>query len=160
MLDPIVKTALDASSIVYEILPCDPDLADTARFCEAYGIDPADSANTILIASKRPPGPVAATVVLATHRLDVNRAVRDAMGVSKVSFAPPDQTFQLTGMTLGGVTAFGLPEDMPVLIDATVMTRENIVMGGGNRFSKLRLAPTELVKLPTARVIEGLANRL
>ena len=80
-LEARVKQCLDTIGIPYEIMACDPDLADTAIFCEHYGIDPADSANTILIASKKPKGSFAACVALATTRLDVNRAVKREMGV-------------------------------------------------------------------------------
>lgn len=158
MLHPEVASALERLGVSYEAMPCDPDLADTTAFCQAYGIDPADSANTILIASKRPPGEIAATVVLATHRLDVNRSVRDAMGVSKVSFAGAEATLSATGMLLGGVTPFGLPPDLALFIDADVMTRDHIILGGGNRSSKLRLKPSELEKLPNARIVSQLAN--
>lgn len=139
-------------------MDCDPELADTAAFCLAYGIDPADSANTILIISKRPEGRLAAAVVLATHRLDVNRAVRDAMGVSKVSFADAETTITATGMAIGGVTAFGLPPEIPMLIDADVLTRSRIILGGGNRSSKLAIEPASLLAIPAARVIPGLAR--
>lgn len=157
MLADIVRDALHEIGAEAEVMACDPDLADTAAFCEAYGVAPADSANTILVASKRPSGIVAACVVLATHRLDVNHAVRDAMKVKKLSFASGDLTMSLTGMEIGGVTPFGLPVDMPILVDSNVLERETIVLGGGNRTSKLRMNPRSLSALPTARIIEGLA---
>ena len=158
MLADIVSKALATIGATAEVMACDPDLADTAAFCEAYGVDPADSANTILVASKRPAGIVAACVVLATHRLDVNHAVRDAMKVKKLSFASGELTMSLTGMTIGGVTPFGLPDDMPVLVDGNVLDRDSIVLGGGNRSSKLRLDPIALRDLPMAQIIDGLAN--
>lgn len=157
MLHPSTLESLSRHAIRYEVMHCDPALADTAEFCEAYGVDPADSANAILVASKRPAGIVAACIVLATHRLDVNHAVRDALEVKKISFAPGDLTMELTGMELGGVTPFGLPDTMPVLVDADVMGRERVILGGGNRSSKLRVEPHVLTSLPAVRVISGLA---
>ncbi len=157
-LHPLVAAELDRLATPHEVMDCDPDLADTAAFCAAYGIEPADSANTILIASKRPAGVIVATIVLATHRLDVNKAVRDAMGVSKVSFADSDTTVTATGMMLGGVTPFGLPREMRVLVDGWVMSRDQIVLGGGNRTSKLRIAPDRLLDRPGVEVVESLAN--
>ena len=157
-MDPRVQAALRALAVDFEVMDCDPDLADTAAFCAAYGIDPADSANTILIKSKRPEGRLAATVVLATHRLDVNRAVRDAMSVSKVSFADAATTIAATGMMIGGVTPFGLPVDLPVLVDADVLERERIILGGGNRSSKLAIRPESLLSIASARVIPALAR--
>ena len=79
---------LDALGVPYELFPCDPALADTAAFCAAYGFDPDESANTILVIGKSDPPRYAACVVLATTRLDVNRVVRDKLGTRKASFAP------------------------------------------------------------------------
>lgn len=141
-------------------MDCDPEFADTAAFCARYGVDPADSANTILVASKRPPDIFGVCVALATTRLDVNRAVRDALGVKKLSFAPPDVTLAVTGMEIGGVTPFGLTADLPILVDAAVMERPEIVLGGGNRTSKLRLDPSQLLRLDDVTVIDGLAAPL
>lgn len=157
LLHPDVHRQLTTLGIGFEEMECDPELADTAAFCAHYDVDPADSANTILVASKRPPDQYAVCIVLATTRLDANRAVRDAMGWKKLSFAPAEVTLEITGMEIGGVTPFGLDDDLPVLIDAAVMTRPEIVLGGGNRTSKLRMAPVGLLALPTARVVEGLA---
>ena len=158
MLHPSTLHSLTTLDVPHEVLKCDPTLADTAAFCEAYGVDPADSANAILVASKKPPGVVAACIVLATHRLDVNHAVRDTLSVKKLSFASADLTVELTGMEIGGVTPFGLPTTMPVLVDADVMRRAMIVLGGGNRSSKLRLAPASLTRLPAVSIVEDLAH--
>lgn len=159
MLAEAVSNSLSDLGVEGEILPCDPSLADTAAFCEHYGVDPADSANTIVMASKRPRGVTAACVVLATHRLDVNHAVRDAMSVKKLSFASGELTLELTTMEIGGVTPFGLPADMPVLVDADVLTRESIILGGGNRTSKLRIDPEALRVIPNVEIIDGLAHQ-
>lgn len=157
-LHPLVARHLEELGVEHEVMPCDPDLADTAAFCEAYGIDPSDSANTILVSSKRPPGMVVACVALATTRLDVNHRVREIMGSKKLSFASEDTTVEVTGMLLGGVTPFGLAPDLRVLVDAAVMARPEIVLGGGNRSSKLRVKPAVLTSLPSVEVVEGLAK--
>ena len=142
----------------HELFACDPTLADTAAFCAAYGFAMDDSANTIVVVGKSDPPRYAACVVLATYRLDVNRAVRDRLGTRKASFASPDQTRALTGQQIGGVTAFGLPEGMPVWVDAAVMTRERIVLGGGSRSWKVLAPPSILLTLPGTEVVEGLAS--
>ena len=99
-------------------------------------------------------------IVLATYRLDVNRTVRDRLGTRKASFAGPDETRELTGMEIGGVTPFGLPADLPVWIDAEVMLRPRIVLGGGSRSWKVISTPALLSALAGASVVEGLANRV
>jgi prolyl-tRNA editing enzyme YbaK/EbsC (Cys-tRNA(Pro) deacylase) len=142
----------------HELFACDPALADTAAFCAAYEFDLADSANTILVAGKSTPPAYAACVVLATHRLDVNRSVRNRLGTRKASFASPDETRALTGHEIGGVTVFGLPEGLPILVDAAVMGRERIVLGGGSRSWKVLAPPSILLTLPGVEVVDGLAN--
>ena len=141
----------------YELFACDPALADTATFCAAYGFDPADSANTIVVVGKGTPPVYAACVVLATHRLAVNQSVKARFG-RKSSFASPEETQAITGHEIGGVTVFGLPPDLPVWVDAAVMDRERIVLGGGSRSWKVIAPASILLTLPNAEVVEGLAN--
>jgi prolyl-tRNA editing enzyme YbaK/EbsC (Cys-tRNA(Pro) deacylase) len=141
----------------YELFPCDPALADTAAFCAAYGFDPEDSANTIVVIGKSDPPRFAACVTLAPYRLDVNRTVRDRLGTRKASFAPAEVTADLTGMQMGGVTVFGLPSDLPIWVDARVMARERIGLGGGSRSWKVIAKPAILLALPGVEVVEGLA---
>ena len=140
----------------HELFACDPALADTAAFCAAYGFAPEDSANTIVVVGKGSPPAYAACVVLATHRLDVNRVVKGRFG-RKSSFASPEETRALTGMEIGGVTAFGLPAGLPLWVDSAVMERERIVLGGGSRSWKVIAPPSILLTLPDVEVVEGLA---
>ncbi|MGE3597937.1 MAG: YbaK/EbsC family protein [Dehalococcoidia bacterium] len=153
-----LRSTLEQLQIPFEIIPCDPALADTAAFCATYGYPLEDSANTIVVVGKSDPPTHVACVVLATTPLDVNRAVRQRMGVRKASFASPDDTRALTGMEIGGVTVFGLPGDMPVWVDSRVMERPRIILGGGDRSSKIAAAPEILLALPNVEVIEGLAT--
>jgi prolyl-tRNA editing enzyme YbaK/EbsC (Cys-tRNA(Pro) deacylase) len=156
--DRLVETALRDLGIVHERIDCDPALADTAAFCAAYGVRPEDSANTILVIGKADPPVHVACVVLATTRLDVNRTVRKRLGVKKASFAGAEAAHQITGMAIGGVTAFGLPAGVPVWVDAAVMERESVVLGGGSRSWKIRCHPSALLAIPHAEVVDGLAT--
>ncbi|HUF18400.1 MAG TPA: YbaK/EbsC family protein [Thermoanaerobaculia bacterium] len=153
-----VLESLARLGIPHEVMPCDPDFADTAAFCERYHIAPEDSANTIIVASKKEPVQYAACLALATTRVDVNRSVSTLMGIKRLSFASSEQTAQLTGMMGGGVTIFGLPDGVPIYIDGRVMRRESIIVGGGSRSMKIRLDPAGLNLLPGASVVEGLAT--
>lgn len=149
--------ALEASEIEYEMFPCDPALADTAQFCEAYGFALDDSANTILVAGKSDPPVYAVCVVLATTRLDVNRVVKQKLGVRKASFANAADTGRLTGMAIGGVTPFGLAPDLPLWVDHRVMKRPRIVLGGGSRDRKI-LASPQILTAVGAEVVPDLAK--
>ena len=158
LLHPLVRERLADAGVPFEVMECDPELADTAAFVAAYGVPAERSANTILVASKGAEPTYVACVLLATTSLDVNNVVRREMGVRKASFARADPVRELTGMEIGGVTPFGLPARLPILVDARVMEPDWIVLGGGNRSSKLRLAPDALRALPELHVIEDLAT--
>ena len=153
-----VQRALEALNADFDVVEIDPDLADTAAFCEAYGYSLDESANAILIASKRPAGHHAVCVALATTRLDVNHAVRSEMGVKKLSFAPTETTTEVTGMMIGGVTPFGLPAGLDILIDSAVIERPRVIVGGGNRGTKIHVDPEVFTRLENARVVDRLAQ--
>jgi prolyl-tRNA editing enzyme YbaK/EbsC (Cys-tRNA(Pro) deacylase) len=137
----------------------DPDLADTAAFCEAYGSPLEASANCVVVAGKRSGEErFAACVVLATTRADVNGVVRRRMDVRKASFAPTDTAMELTGMAYGGITPIGLPEGWPLLVDAAVAAAPEVVIGSGIRGSKLLVAGSLLAGLPNAEVVDQLGR--
>jgi len=159
-IEAAVRAAIDALGVEYEAMPCDPDFADTAAFCQKYGVAPADSANTIVVVGKVEPRRYVACVVLATTKLDVNGAVRKRLGVKKASFASADETRDLTGMLIGGVTAVALPDGLPLWVDARVMQRDSVVIGGGSRSMKIRVAPELFRRLPNAEIVDDLAVAL
>jgi prolyl-tRNA editing enzyme YbaK/EbsC (Cys-tRNA(Pro) deacylase) len=141
------------------VAPIDPDLADTAAFCERYGVLLEDSANCVVIAGRRGDTVTyAACVVLATTRADVNGVVRRRLGAKKASFAPMDDAVSLSGMEYGGITPIGLPEGWPVLVDRAVLDRDVVVIGSGLRRSKIALPSGALAELAGAEVIDGLAG--
>ena len=152
-----VRSQLEELGITHTVIPCDPALADTAAFCAHYGYPLDDSANTIVVAARKEPSTSCACVALATTRLDVNHTVCDLLGVRKASFASPDLTAELTGMLIGGVTPFCLPASLPLFIDAAVLERDSVIVGGGSRSIKVQLPPRELTRLPGATVVPGLA---
>jgi prolyl-tRNA editing enzyme YbaK/EbsC (Cys-tRNA(Pro) deacylase) len=147
-----VVEVLDRLGVPYELQPIDPAFADTAAYCERYGVPPERAANTLIVAAKKEPRRYAACVVLATTRLDVNRAVRRLLDASRVSFASADETRALTGMLLGGVTVFALPDDLPIYVDEKVLAHDWVILGSGSRSSKVRVSPEVLRRLPRAQV--------
>lgn len=155
ILHPSVKAGLERYGISCTTLACDPTLADTAAFCAHYGFASDRAANSIVVVSKTSPPKYACCLVLATCKLDVNKKVSELLGAKRCSFASADQTIELTGMEIGGVTPIGLP-DMPIYIDQLIMTREEVVIGGGNRSSKLVLCPSELRKVANVEIIDAL----
>ena len=157
-LETKIHRELDELGVRYDVMACDPELADTAVFCERYGIPPENSANTIIVTSKSGDKQYAACVLLSNARLDVNKVVRKRMGVRRISFASPEETKELTGMVLGGVTPLALPDDLPLWIDQKVMEAEYIILGGGSRSSKIKISPAVFLKTPNTTIVEELAK--
>ena len=137
----------------------DAELADTAAFCAAYDVPLEASANCVVVAARRAgQTTLAACVVLATSRADVNGLVRRHLGARKASFAPQDVAVAESGMAFGGITPLGLPSGWPVLIDPEVEAADFVVIGSGTRGGKLAVAGSLLAALPTAEVLEGLGQ--
>jgi prolyl-tRNA editing enzyme YbaK/EbsC (Cys-tRNA(Pro) deacylase) len=135
----------------------DPGLADTAAFCEHYGVPLEESVNCVVIAAKRGTEVTyAACMVTATARADVNGLVRRHLGARKASFAPLAEVAEMSGMEYGGITPIGLPADWPILVDPVAAALPSAVIGSGNRRSKLRLSGAALAGLPGAEVLPGL----
>lgn len=156
-IDERVHAAALATGVAFEVVSCDPALADTADFCAVYGYELEDSANCVVVIGKSDPPVFAACVVLATTRLDVNGVVRRRLGTRKASFASPEDVEALTGMTIGGVTPVALPPELPLWVDELVMTRPRVVIGGGTRAAKI-VAPPALLTAIGAEVVPELAK--
>ena len=142
-----------------QVAPIDPDLADTAAFCAAYDVEPAASANCVVVVGRRGEAVRhAACVVLATTRADVNGLVRRHLDVRKASFEAHEVAVLATGMEHGGITPVGLPASWPVLVDAAVLAAPHVVVGSGLRRAKLVLPGEALADLPGAEVLTGLGR--
>ncbi len=152
-----IAEAIDDFGISYEILPCDPEFADTSDFCAKYGFPITHCGNTIVVASKREPVQYATCTVQGSDRLDVNKTVRKLMGVSRLSFASKEQTAGLTGMVIGGVTPFALPDTVPVYFDQKLMDLDYIILGSGDRSSKIMTSPTIFNQIHNSIMVAGLS---
>ncbi len=154
-----VRAALLKGSAAAEvgIVEIDPDVADTAAFCDRYGVRPDESANCVIVAARREGTTrFAACVVLANTRADVNGIVRRRLDARKVSLASMGDAISASAMEYGGITPVGLPAEWPLLIDGAVARHPRIVIGSGVRMSKLVLPGHALASLPAAEVIEHL----
>ena len=160
VIEARVAQALEGLGALWELMRIDPEFADTAAFCEKYGVALDHSGNTIIVASKKEPKKYCACLVLATTRLDVNHVVRRLLEVPRVSFATAEETRELTGMVIGGVTLLALPPDLPLYVDDRVMALDYVILGGGSRSSKIKIAPDALRKLPGFTVVTGLAQAI
>jgi prolyl-tRNA editing enzyme YbaK/EbsC (Cys-tRNA(Pro) deacylase) len=157
VIEDRVRQVLAALDVPYELIPIDAAFADTASFCERYGFPVDHSVNTIIVGSKREPKQYCACLVLASRRLDVNHAVRELMGASRVSFASADDTMALTGMMIGGVTVFALPPELPIYVDAQIMALDYVILGGGSRSLKVKMSAEGLMRLPNLQIVPSLS---
>lgn len=163
MLAPPVAAAVEAGGAgvapgSVRVAEIDPAFADTADLCAAYGVPMEASVNCVVVAAKRAGQTrLAACLVRASTRADVNGALRRHLGARKASFAPQDEVVAATGMEYGGITPVGLPDDWPILVDFAVLDCPDAVVGSGVRGSKLILPGSALADLPGADVVEGLA---
>jgi prolyl-tRNA editing enzyme YbaK/EbsC (Cys-tRNA(Pro) deacylase) len=161
LVAPSVWEALVASGVqdAVGVVEIDPSVSDTAATQETYGLSTDTLANCVVVAGKREGEErIAACVVLATTRADVNGAVRRRLDVRKSSFLAMDRAVGLSGMEYGGITPIGLPADWPVLVDARVAASAAIIVGSGIRQSKLILPGAVLAGLPGVEVVDGLAK--
>jgi prolyl-tRNA editing enzyme YbaK/EbsC (Cys-tRNA(Pro) deacylase) len=159
LLAPPVLAALEKSAVAAGVAEIDPRLADTAAFCDAYGVRLDESANCVLVAGRRAGETrMAACLVLATTRADINGLVRRQLDVRKVSFAPMETAVAETGMEYGGITPVGLPAGWPILVDSAVAAAPRVIVGSGVRRSKLVLPGAALAELPGAVVLEDLGR--
>jgi prolyl-tRNA editing enzyme YbaK/EbsC (Cys-tRNA(Pro) deacylase) len=141
------------------VVEIDPDLSDTANNQEAYDLPPETLANCVVVAGKREGvEKVAACMVLADTRADVNNVVRRRLDVRKATFLARDDAVERTGMEYGGITPIGLPDGWRVLVDAVVAAAPVLVIGSGVRRSKLMLPGAVLAALPTAETVESLGR--
>ena len=155
---PKIRQFLESTKLEFEVMDCDPKFADTNVFCREYGIDLDDSVNAIVVKTKTGELKYAACALLATTKLDINKTIRKKLAARKVSFANIEETANLTEMHIGGVTPLTLPSTLPLWVDSKVMKRNSIVLGGGNRSSKIKVSPKIFNYTPNTEIVEGLAN--
>jgi prolyl-tRNA editing enzyme YbaK/EbsC (Cys-tRNA(Pro) deacylase) len=146
----------DIKPLVAEI---DPQFTGSKEFCEHYNVDPSDGANCIIIeVVKGSEKSFACCLVPIGYRADLNSLVRKHFNARRVSFAPLEQVEKETKMEYGSITFFGLPNNWPILIDSKILEKENVIIGGGKKVSKL-LIPTKIFKqIPNLEIIDGLSR--
>ena len=130
----------------------------TRRLCAHYGVPPEHSVNAILVRSKGAPETMALCMVPATHRLDVNRVVRKKLGAKKASFASPEDTRAITDASTQTGTPAGRPIGVTPPISMPVMALDYIILGGGNRTSKLKISPEIFRTIAGCEIVEELAR--
>jgi prolyl-tRNA editing enzyme YbaK/EbsC (Cys-tRNA(Pro) deacylase) len=143
------------------VVEIDPAISDTAATRDAFGLELDWLANCVVVGGRREGvEKIAACVVLASTRADVNNSLRSLLDVRKASFLPMDRAVELTGMEYGGITPIGLPDGWPIYVDSRVVDEPAVIIGSGVRRSKIMLPGRLLERLPTVRIVDGLAKTI
>lgn len=141
------------------VVEIDPAYADTAAMSEKYDVPMADGANCVVVMGRREGEErLAACVVRADTRADVNNLVKRTLDVRKASFLPMERAVEESAMEYGGITPVGLPEAWRVLVDEACLDIPAAVIGSGVRRSKLLVPGRLLASLPRAEVLAGLGR--
>lgn len=160
----LAKKVSEALSILSDkdivgVTEIDPNLSDTAAFCEHYKVGMGQAANCVILeAKKADKNWFAACLVLGNTRADVNGVARRTLDARRVSFAQMEQAVAQTEMEYGAITPIGLPGNWPILIDKALADSEHVIIGSGIRGSKLAVTGKFLASLPNVAVIGGLAQ--
>lgn len=160
LLAPSVAAALAgwAGSEQIAVVEINPEFADTAAMVEAYDVPLDAGANCVVVAGRRDGAErVAACLVRADTRADVNNLVKRTLDVRKCSFLPMERAVEESAMEYGGITPVGLPPEWRVLVDSRVLDIEVAIIGSGVRRSKLLVPGPLLGQLPGAEVLVDLA---
>jgi prolyl-tRNA editing enzyme YbaK/EbsC (Cys-tRNA(Pro) deacylase) len=157
--EPTRSTLIDAGLLdEVGVVEIDPTFSDTAATQQEFGVELDTLANCVVVGGKREGSErLAACVVLATTRADINRVVRRLLDVRKASFLAMERAVELTGMEYGGIAPIGLPAGWPILVDRRVVETDVVVLGSGVRRSKILLPGALLTRVPGVQVIDGLA---
>jgi prolyl-tRNA editing enzyme YbaK/EbsC (Cys-tRNA(Pro) deacylase) len=159
LIPDVVRSAILNQGLESQVglVEIDPNFADTTEFCKKYDWPTGHSANCVVVQARRGDRKtIAACIVLATTRADINKLVKKYLDASKISMAPMDYALEESRMEYGGVTPIGLPKEWPILLDKAIIPLEKIIIGGGNRNTKLIVSGRLLASLPNAVIIDGL----
>lgn len=159
LLAPAVRDAIRAAGLEDRtgVVEIDPDISDTAASQESFGLPWDVFANCVIVSGRREGvEKIAACVVLADSRADINSTIKRLLDVRKASFVPRDTATSTTGMEYGGITPVGLPGEWPIYADARVIQKELIVLGSGVRASKILIPGDLLPAIARVQAVEGL----
>ena len=142
--------ALRASDVQHRVVVTEParDAEESARF---QGIELRQLLRTIVV--RRGADDYLFVLVPAGRRFDWPK-LRAHLGVSRLSLPDADEAKAVTGYERGAITPFGSSRAWPVIVDASVLDRERVAIGGGRRGVNVHLRPADLVAASGARVAD------
>jgi Cys-tRNA(Pro) deacylase len=91
-------------------------------------------------------------VAPASRQFDWTK-LRAHLGVSRLSLPDAAAAKEITGYERGTITPFGAPANLPVIVDAAVLSQERVSIGGGAHGVQLQLTPADLISATGATVV-------
>jgi Cys-tRNA(Pro)/Cys-tRNA(Cys) deacylase len=80
--------------------------------------------------------------------------LRAHLGVSRLSLPDAEEALAATGYERGAITPFGARRPWPVILDASALEHELVAIGGGARGVNVHVAPSAIVDLLAAQVVD------
>jgi Cys-tRNA(Pro)/Cys-tRNA(Cys) deacylase len=74
------------------------------------------------------------------------KTLRETFNRSRLTMAPREEVLAVTGYPIGAVAPFGLPDDLPILVDAGVAAHDEISIGSGVRGTTIILRSADLLQ--------------
>lgn len=139
----------------------DPMFARGVDLCEHYGLDLKQAGNCLILkASRAGRSWMAGCLVPPDRRTNLGSIVRKTLNAREISLLPKELAIKETEMEYGSITVIGLPEEWPVLIDASLAHAKALVIGSGVLRSKLRLPGEALVTMTNGLALTGLSREI
>jgi len=151
---PATKS-LDRAGVRYGVHPYEHDEAAVSfglEAAEALGVDPAGVFKT-LMAELAGTGELVVAIVPADKRLGL-KALAAAAGAKKAAMADVARAERSSGYVAGGISPFGQRATRRTFIDVSALGFEEIYVSGGRRGLDLSLAPTDLVAVTDAAIVD------
>ncbi|HLC84972.1 MAG TPA: YbaK/EbsC family protein [Candidatus Nanoarchaeia archaeon] len=95
-------------------------------------------------------GGVIVCIVKGEGRASTERVAK-ALGIERPRLATPDEILLKTGYPCGGTPSFGFTAQF--LVDERVMEKDVVYTGGGSQNSLVKIAPTEILRVNSGKVV-------
>ena len=146
-----VTRLLDAHRIAYTAFELPVEKLGALEAATHLNVDPELVYKTIVITRLGKGKPILA-VVPGSHEVDL-KAVARIVGEKKVHLPTEREAEALTGLKAGGISPLALIQrGFQVILDASVLTHDEIYISGGQRGLNIRLAPQALAGLTGAKI--------
>jgi len=144
-----VKAFFQQLELNLPIIELQVSTATVALAAEAHGVEPGQIAKTL--AFRLNDDRVLLVVAKGDARID-HKKFKDALGKGKMLGL--DEVVELTGHPVGGVCPFGLARALPVYLDVSLQTYEEVIPAAGSVNSAVRISPALMLKITNGQWVD------